>query len=75
MSTKQVLVKVKVDDLKPGQKVFISSSADECYLVLDVGHPFILLENLETHWAGLYHPVDDLYLAVDAEVICETPKS
>lgn len=59
-------VEVLATELKCGDKVFVTNTKkSHCFLVLDVGHPFILLENLNTHWASLYHPVKPLYKEVE----------
>lgn len=54
--------KVEVKDLKPRDVVFTSPTSKTPYLVLDVGHPCVLLENLNSHWAAIYHPVNGLYV-------------
>lgn len=56
-SRKKVLV--QVEDVKPGDLVYLSSKDDaQAYSVLDVGKPFILIENLKSHFCNLYRPIN-----------------
>lgn len=55
-------VAVAVTDVKPGDTVYISNTDKSIpYYVLDVGSPFILIENTNTHFASLYRVVNNLY--------------
>lgn len=55
-------VAVAVTDVKPGDTVYISNTEKSVpYYVLDVGAPFILIENTRTHFASMYRVVDNLY--------------
>lgn len=55
-------VTVAVTDVKPGDTVYISNTEKSVpYFVLDVGAPFILIENTRTHFASMYRVVDNLY--------------
>lgn len=49
-------VELALDKLKIGDSVMISEDGSDTYTVLDVGNPFILIENNETHFAYLYRP-------------------
>lgn len=56
--TKSILKLSAVDpaDVKRGDTIYIENLPDAVpYLVIDIGSPFILIENLNTHWANLYH--------------------
>lgn len=58
---------VAIEDVKPGDVVYLSTKEDApSYLVLDVGKPFILIENQRTHFASMYR-VTILY----KEVVCQ----
>lgn len=58
---------VPLEQVKPGDVIYISQKADSpSYLVLDVGAPFILIENQRNHFANLYRPTT-LY----KEVVCQ----
>lgn len=58
---------VAIEDVKPGDVVFISTKEDApSYLVLDVGKPFILFENQRTHFANLYRPT-----VLYKDVVCQ----
>lgn len=51
-------VAVAVTEVKPGDTVYISDTENSVpYFVLDVGSPFILIENTKTHFASLYRAV------------------
>lgn len=51
-------VEVTIDSLKPGDVVYISNKEDATpYQVLDTGKPFILIENMKSHFANMYRPV------------------
>lgn len=55
-------VAVAVTDVRPGDTVYISNTDKSIpYFVLDVGNPFILIENTKTHFASMYRVVDNLY--------------
>lgn len=55
-------VAVAVTDVKPGDTVYISNTDKSVpYYVLDVGTPFVLLENIRTHFASMYRVVEFLY--------------
>lgn len=48
---------VAVEELKANDVVYLSNKDDATpYLVLDVGKPFILIENMRSHFANLYRP-------------------
>lgn len=58
---------VAIDDVKPGDIVYISTKEDaSAYLILDVGKPFILFENQRTHFANLYRPT-----VLYKDVVCQ----
>lgn len=46
---------VDVKDLKYGDIVYLDIDSDEKYIVLDQGNPYILIENVETHFCYMYH--------------------
>lgn len=55
---------VDAKDVQRGDTIYIENKEDATpYLVIDIGSPFILIEDLHTHWAGLYH-FTNLYKAV-----------
>lgn len=55
------LVQIPLNDLKVMDKIFITNEEDRVeYTVLDVGNPFILLED-PTHFAYLYRVVNPIY--------------
>lgn len=59
MTNVPVLSKVscKIEDLQPGDVIYISNKPDAVpFTVLDVGSPFILIENMKSHFANLYRP-------------------
>lgn len=61
-------VEVPIGELKTGMIIRIKKNLQSHrWLVLDVGKPFILIENLNTHFAQLYHPVTPLYLVEEVE--------
>lgn len=48
---------VPLDQVNIGDVVYISDKADATpYQVLDKGTPFILIENMRSHFANLYRP-------------------
>lgn len=48
---------ITVSDLKAGDVIYVHPTENATpYLVLDVGHPFILIENMKSHFASLYRP-------------------
>lgn len=50
-------VVVSIDSLKPNDVIYLSSKDDATpYSVIDVGNPFILVENMKTHFGSLYRP-------------------
>lgn len=50
-------VQVAITDVKPNDVIYLSNKDDaQAYLVLDTGNPFILIENMRTHFANLYRP-------------------
>lgn len=51
------------DDILPGMKVYLTNDgkSDE-WTVLDVGVPFILIENLKTHFASLYRVIEKVFI-------------
>lgn len=47
---------VAVSELQPGAVVYTNASENaQSYIVLDIGHPFILIENTKSHFATLYN--------------------
>lgn len=55
-TNKLVFKVVEPKDVQRGDTIYIEKKEDATpYLVIDIGSPFILIENLHTHWAGLYH--------------------
>lgn len=57
----RTLIPVTIEELKSLDTVFLSEEDKTPYLVLDTGHPFILIENKNTHFAYLYRPTNNLY--------------
>lgn len=50
-------VPVSLDSVTIGDTVYISDKDEAtAYVVLDKGTPFILIENMRTHFANLYRP-------------------
>lgn len=50
-------VAVNLEDVKRGDIIYLSSKPDAIpYNVLDIGTPFILIENMRNHFANLYRP-------------------
>lgn len=44
-----------IKDIERGDIVYISIDDTTPYLIIDVGNPFCLVENLDTHFGYLYH--------------------
>lgn len=54
--TKQKVL-VTIEQVKAGDVIYLSTKADATpYSVLDVGNPFILIENLKSHFCNLFRP-------------------
>lgn len=53
-----------IDDVKVHDTIFLSEDGGTPYLVLDIGKPFILIEDKITHFAYLYRPTSNLYMYV-----------
>lgn len=51
---------IKVTDLKVGDEIYLTAKDNVKYTVLDVGNPFILIEDPK-HFANLYRVVDYIY--------------
>lgn len=49
------LILVNIKEINRGDTIYIDKSATTPWLVIDVGSPFVLIENLHTHFASLYH--------------------
>lgn len=50
-------VEVPISELKFGDVIYISTKPDAApYQVLDIGAPFILIENMRTHFVNMYRP-------------------
>lgn len=48
---------IALDNVQIGDVVYISDKVDAVpYQVLDKGTPFILIENMRSHFANLYRP-------------------
>lgn len=53
---------VNLDDVRPGDVIFLYAKDNaQPYLVVDTGKPFILIENMKTHFASLYRVTDVIY--------------
>lgn len=51
-------VEVSVDVIRRGDFIFLSTSPNATpYLVIDVGNPFILIENTKTHFVSMYRAI------------------
>lgn len=56
INTSLKLRAIESKDVHRGDTIYIENKPDAVpYLVIDIGSPFILIENLNTNWAGLYH--------------------
>lgn len=50
---------VSLDNVQIGDVIFISDKPDATpYQVLDKGTPFIIIENMKSHFANLYRPTN-----------------
>lgn len=50
-------VAINLEDVKRGDVIYLSKKDDATpFTVLDIGTPFILIENMRTHFANLYRP-------------------
>lgn len=50
-------VAINLEDVKRGDVIYLSKKDDATpYTVLDIGTPFILIENMRNHFANLYRP-------------------
>lgn len=58
-SEERVIVPFK--DVNRGDVIYLSEDDKDKWLVIDVGQPYILIENLSTNFASLYHVVSNLY--------------
>lgn len=66
MATKKTIkteerVIVPFKDVNRGDVIYLSKDDKDKWLVIDVGHPYILIENLSTNFASLYHVMSNLY--------------
>ena len=53
---------VSLDTVQRGDVIYLSSKDDAVpYQVLDIGAPFILIENMKTHFGNLYRVTGPLY--------------
>lgn len=56
---KREFTEVSVSNLKHGDIIYVSKSEKSVpFEVMDIGAPFILLENTKTHFASLYRSVN-----------------
>lgn len=56
---KKEFTEVSVSNLKHGDIIYVSKTEKSVpFVVIDVGAPFILLENTKTHFASLYRSVN-----------------
>lgn len=51
---------VHVKDISRGDVIAISEDVAPNYLVIDVGDPFCLLEDLDSGFCSLYHPKNSI---------------
>lgn len=52
-------VAVTIDDIQRNDVIYLSQKDDAVpYSVLDTGKPFVLIENLRTHFCNLYRPIN-----------------
>lgn len=60
------MVEVALTDLKVGDKIYLDPKISTLsgYIVLDVGNPFILIED-SAHFANLYRVTKPLYKKID----------
>lgn len=55
-------VATSVSELKVGDVIYLSSKSYAIpYQVLDIGSPFILIENMKSHFANLVRIVNPIY--------------
>lgn len=55
---KKEFTEVSVSNLKSGDIIYVSKTEKSVpFEVIDVGAPFILIENVKTHFASLYRSV------------------
>lgn len=54
-------VDVSISEISRGDVIYLSKTGKDRWLVIDVGQPYILIENLRTHFATLYHAISNLY--------------
>lgn len=52
---------VPLKDVNRGDVIYLSKDDKDKWLVIDVGQPYILIENLSTNFASLYHVMSNLY--------------
>lgn len=56
-------VAVPISDVHEGDTIYISNTDKSVpYYVLQVGAPFILIENTKTHFGSLYRVTDFVYI-------------
>lgn len=56
-SLNRTKVAVNLEDVKRGDIIYLSKKdVATPYSVLDIGTPFILIENMRNHFANLYRP-------------------
>lgn len=62
MSQTSNRIAVSLDNISIGDIVYLSTKEDAIpYQVLDKGTPFILIENVRSHFANLFRPTKELY--------------
>lgn len=62
MNLNRTKVAVSIDNVNVGDVIYISSKDDATpYTVLDKGTPFILIENMKSHFANMYRVVAPIY--------------
>lgn len=62
---KKEFIPVSLEETQIGDTVCINDAEDATpYVVLDKGTPFILLEDINTHFAHLYRPTSNLFKLV-----------
>lgn len=54
-----IVESISLDRVVIGDIVLIKEDDEVEYRVLDVGNPFILIQNLETHFAYLFEPFNN----------------
>lgn len=55
-------VAVSASEVKPGDTIFVKNTDNaQSYYVIDVGAPYILIENTKTHFGSFYRITDVVY--------------